>query len=84
VFGDMTLDIIILLERDGQDTGFQMSVGINISAPLRAVKRGRMPSARFVHMTREAEKFTQESRQSSRKTALTFQRERRLKNVLMA
>jgi hypothetical protein len=54
VFEDITLEIIFLLERDEQDTGFQMSVDMNISVPLRAVKTGRMPSARTVHMTREA------------------------------
>ena len=35
---DMTLEIMFLLERAEQDTSFQMSVDINMSAPLCAVK----------------------------------------------
>jgi len=38
LFEDMTLEIIFLLERGEEDTRFEMSVDINVSAPLSAVK----------------------------------------------
>jgi hypothetical protein len=40
IFEDMTLETIFLLEREiaEQDTSFQMSVDVNMSAPLSAVK----------------------------------------------
>jgi hypothetical protein len=53
VFEDMTLEIIFLLERAEQDTSFQMSVGINMSAPLSAVKESRVPSGKILHLTGE-------------------------------
>ena len=53
VFEDMTLEIIFLLEWAEQGTSFKMSVDINMSAPLSALKQRRLPSARILHPTRE-------------------------------
>jgi len=38
LFEDMTLEITFLLERGEEDRRFQMSVDVNVSAPLNAVK----------------------------------------------
>jgi len=38
MFEDMTLEMIFLLERGEEDTRFKMSVDINVSVPLSALK----------------------------------------------